>query len=247
MSPAGGPTKARLLVADFVMSFMWVCSSPLLKMFVVEVLGMRSHDPVSEIVTCACSITNMFFFAFLGQLSGGGTYNPLNVLSDAVSGDFLRFIFIFGARIPVQVFGSISGVRFMIKTFPEIGLGPLLQVDIHHGALTEGLLTFAIVTISLVLSREIPGSFFRKTWISSVMKVTLQILGSDLTGGCMNPASVMGWAYARGIHLSKEHLYVYWLAPVKATLIAGWIFKMVTAAPSKGTTTAEKEKLKKSE
>ena len=89
-----------------------------------------------------------------------------------------------------QVIGSITGVRLIIQTFPEIGFGPHLNVDIHRGALTEGLLAFAIVTISLGLARKIPGSFFMKTWISSVSKLTLHILGSDLTGGCMNPASV---------------------------------------------------------
>lgn len=98
--------------------------------------------------------------------------------------------FKFRLPIPIQVVGSITGVRYIIKTFPEIGLGPHLTVDIHRGALTEGLLTFAIVTISLGLARKIPGSFFMKTWISSVSKLTLHILGSDLTGGCMNPASV---------------------------------------------------------
>ncbi|CAN1256514.1 Probable aquaporin SIP2-1 [Linum perenne] len=248
MAPAAasdaGPSKARLLVLDFAMAFMWVSSGPLVKMFVYEVLGMGSGDPVSEFVKCACSITNMFFFALLGKLSQGGSYNPLNVLSDGVSGDFSRFLYVFGARIPAQVFGSVSGVRFMIKTFPEIGLGPRLQVEIHHGALTEGLLTFAIVMISLVLARNIPGNFFMKTWISSVMKVTLHILGSDLTGGCMNPASVMGWAYARGDHLTREHIFVYWLAPVGATLLAAWMFKLLVPPLNE---IAEKEKLKKSE
>lgn len=90
----------------------------------------------------------------------------------------------------LQVFGAISGVRLIIHTFPEAGRGPRLNVGIHHGALTEGFLTFAIVIISLGLSRKIPGSFFMKTWISSVSKLALHILGSDLTGGCMNPASV---------------------------------------------------------
>jgi aquaporin SIP len=91
----------------------------------------------------------------------------------------------------LQVIGSITGVRLIIETFPEIGLGPRLNVDINRGALTEGFLTFAIVTISLGLARKIPGSFIMKTWISSVSKLTLHILGSDLTGGCMNPASVI--------------------------------------------------------
>lgn len=86
--------------------------------------------------------------------------------------------------------GAITAVRLIIHTFPEAGRGPRLNVGIHHGALTEGLLTFAIVFISLGLSRKIDGNFFMKTWISSLSKLTLHILGSDLTGGCMNPASV---------------------------------------------------------
>ena len=51
-----------------------------------------------------------------------------------------------------QVIGSITGVRLLIDTFPEVGFGPRLIVDIHHGALTEGLLTFSIVMISVTKS-----------------------------------------------------------------------------------------------
>ncbi|KAH7839818.1 hypothetical protein Vadar_009178 [Vaccinium darrowii] len=208
----------RLIISDFVISFLWVWSGVLYKMFVYDVLGFH-HDAVGEAVKCAVSIINMFFFAYLGKLTKGGTYNPLTVLYTALSGDFSQFLFSFGARIPAQVLGSIVGVRFIIESFPEIH-GPRLNVDLHRGALTEGLLTFTIVMVSLGLSRNIPGSFYRKTWISSVSKVALHILGSDLTGGCMNPASVMGWAYARGDHWTKEHIIVYWLAPIEATLLA---------------------------
>ena len=94
------------------------------------------------------------------------------------------------ALCPFQVLGAIYGVKFLIYTFPEIGRGPKLNVNIHQGALTEGILTFLIVFISMSLSRTIPGSFMTKTWISSLSKLTLNLLGSDLTGGCMNPASV---------------------------------------------------------
>nr|GEW51449.1 probable aquaporin SIP2-1 [Tanacetum cinerariifolium] len=40
---------------------------------------------------------------------------------------------------------------------------------------------------------RVPSTFcvFRKTWISSLSKLTLHILGSDLTGGCINPASLI--------------------------------------------------------
>ncbi|CAA2974153.1 probable aquaporin SIP2-1 [Olea europaea subsp. europaea] len=224
MAAVGG---RLLLVSDFFMSFMWVWSSVLIKIFVYKILGYGTHDLKGEILRYGISIVNMFFFAYLAKATKGGAYNPLTILSSAISGDFSNFLFTVGARIPIQVLGSIYGVRFILAAFPEIGRGPRLNVDIARGALTEGLLTFGIVIISQGLSRKIPGSFFMKTWISSVSKLTLHILGSDLTGGCMNPASVMGWAFAHGEHTSKKHLIVYWLAPMEATLAAVWAFRLI--------------------
>lgn len=218
--------RARLLVSDFVLSFMWVWSGVLLRIIVFNHLGF-AHGPLGEVIKTTFSIANMFFFAFLVKVTRGGAYNPLTVLADAISRDFNNFLYCAGARIPTQVVGSIVGVKLFIDTIPEVGLGPRLNVDIHRGALTEGLLTFAIVTISLGLASKIRENFFMKTWISSLSKLTLHILGSDLTGGCMNPASVMGWAYARGDHITKEHFLVYWLAPIEATILAVWTFKFL--------------------
>ncbi|KAI5671807.1 hypothetical protein M9H77_12171 [Catharanthus roseus] len=219
-------SRKWLLVSDFLMSFMWVWASVLIKIFVYQFLGFKGHDLNGEILKHSLAVVSMFFFAYLVKLTQGAAYNPLTVLSAAISGDFRQFLFTVGARIPAQVFGSIVGVRLILMAFPGIGRGPKLTVDIHRGALTEGILTFLIVIISLVLSSKIPGSFFKKNWISSLSKLTLHVLGSDLTGGCMNPASVMGWAYARGDHISKEHILVYWLAPIQATLLAVWMFRL---------------------
>ncbi|KAF6137392.1 hypothetical protein GIB67_036429 [Kingdonia uniflora] len=88
-------------------------------------------------------------------------------------------------EIPAQVLGSITGVKLILQTFPEVGHAPRLNVDLHHGEMTEGLLTFVIISISLGLAKNNPNSFFMKTWISSISKLALHILGSDLTGGCM--------------------------------------------------------------
>ncbi|KAI3750353.1 hypothetical protein L2E82_20987 [Cichorium intybus] len=222
----------QLLISDIIMSFMWVWSSVIIKLFVHEVLGFSHHGFPAEVFRSSLSILNMFFFAYLAKLTNGGAYNPLTVMSSAISGNFATFLFTIGSRIPVQVLGSITGVRLILAAFPKIGRGPRLTVSLYEGALTEGLLTFTIVLISHGLSSKIPGSFFRKTWISSVSKLALHILGSDLTGGCMNPASVMGWAYARGDHITKEHLLVYWIAPVQATLLAAWTFRYLVR-PSK--------------
>nr|GMC88567.1 probable aquaporin SIP2-1 [Ipomoea batatas] len=107
-----------------------------------------------------------------------------------LASDFVMSLMWVWSSVLIKVLGSITGVRLILDTFPDIGRGPELNVDIHRGALTEGCLTFMIVFISLGLSRQIPGSSFMKTWISSLSKVTLHVLGSDLTGGCMNPASL---------------------------------------------------------
>ncbi|XVF56257.1 hypothetical protein PTKIN_Ptkin06aG0104600 [Pterospermum kingtungense] len=119
-----------LVLYDFIISFMWVWSGCLVKMIVSHGLGM-GHQPKAEIVKGALSFANMFFFAFLAKLTNGGAYNPLTVLSSAVSGDFNQFLSTVGARILAQVIGSIVGVRLIIQTFPAIGLGPHLNVNIH--------------------------------------------------------------------------------------------------------------------
>jgi aquaporin SIP len=169
---------------------MWIWAGVLVNILVHGVLGFSRTDPSGEIVRYLFSIISMFIFAYLQQATKGGLYNPLTALAAGVSGGFSSFIFSVFVRIPVEVIGSILAVKHIIHVFPEIGKGPKLNVAIHHGALTEGILTFFIVLLSMGLTRKIPGSFFMKTWIGSLAKLTLHILGSDLTGGCMNPAAV---------------------------------------------------------
>lgn len=164
----------------------------------------------------------LYSFSRLRKKTKGGSYNPLLVLCHAIFGDFIGFLFTVFARIPAQVIGSIIAVRLIYSTFPEAAHGPCLNVDIQRGALTEGALTFMIVIILLGL-KKIHPNYATKTWISSICKVILHILGSDITGGIMNPATAFGWAYAQGDHLKKEHLYVYWLAPMEAALLGVWI------------------------
>ncbi|CAA6657021.1 unnamed protein product [Spirodela intermedia] len=214
--------SARLLVADLVMSFSWVWSGALVKVLLLRTLGPEIiRQPGGEMLRYAVSVLVMFCFAWLGTITRGASHNPLTVLSHAMSGDFSIFLLTVLGRIPCQ--GSL----------PEVGHGPRLNVDVHHGALTEGLLTFVIVMISLGIKQKDPRSFFMKTWMSSISKLSLHILGSDLTGGCMNPASAFGWAYAGGRHVTKEHLLVYWLAPIEATLLGVWIFHLIVGSQSK--------------
>ncbi|KAJ0961537.1 hypothetical protein J5N97_001710 [Dioscorea zingiberensis] len=233
--------RAGLILLDMVLSVMWVWAGALSKLLIYNYLGVR-HYPAADVLKIAFGITYMFFFAWLTVLTRGASFNPLTVLSSAFSSGVKGFFFTAFARIPAQVLGSIIGVLLLRRVFPEIGHGPRLNVGIHHGALTEGLLTFFIVVISLGLKRKDPKSFFIKTWISSVSKGALHILGSDLTGGIMNPASAFGWAFARGDHITQEHLLVYWVAPIHAALLGMWTFRLFTET---GTTKEPRDELKK--
>lgn len=114
---AGGGGSRRLLAADFAMSFMWVWSSVLIKIFVHRILGYGSLDVKGEIIRYAVYLPNIIFFAFLGKATNGGTYNPLNLLSSAISGDFSNFLFTLGARIPAQValFSACSFFFFFVQ------------------------------------------------------------------------------------------------------------------------------------
>ncbi|WOL16375.1 hypothetical protein Cni_G25162 [Canna indica] len=233
--------KAGIILWDAAMSFAWVWAGSLVKLLVFDVLGLR-HRPEGEALKLALSVAYMFFFAWLAHISRGGAYNPLTVLSYAFSGGPNGFFFTAFGRIPAQVIGAVAGVLLIREIFPAIGHGPRLSIDIHRGAWTEGLLTFMIVMVSQTLKKKDPRSFFMQTWISSISKLTLHILGSDLTGGVMNPASAFGWAFARGDHIKLEHIIVYWFAPIQATIFGIWTFRLLTEPKSKQKSEEDKVK-----
>ncbi|KAL8172223.1 hypothetical protein V2J09_024027 [Rumex salicifolius] len=216
--------KLNILIADFLLSAMWAWTGHFIKIIVHRILGLGKNQ-IAEVITYAFKVMSMFLFAKLGSISKGGSHNPLSILPGAISADFNRIMLTVGARIPAQVVGSIVGVKLLIATFSDVGRGPKLNVEIHHGALIEGVLAFIVAIIAMGLTQNLSGSFYRKNWISSISKISLQILTSDLTGACTNPASAIGWAFARGDHLTTEHLIVYWLAPLEATVLAVWVFK----------------------
>lgn len=94
----------KLIVSDFIMSFMWAWSSILLKIYVYKPLGLGlGFETKDEIFRCAISVINMFVFAWLSMITKGGAYNPLMVLAPAISGDSSTFLYTLGARIPAQV------------------------------------------------------------------------------------------------------------------------------------------------
>nr|CAD1833177.1 unnamed protein product [Ananas comosus var. bracteatus] len=229
------------------MALAWVWAGALVKLLVYGALGpAHAQGAGADALKVGLSLLYMFVFAGLEKLTGGASYNPLTVLVYAFLGKSHGYLFAAFARIPAQVLGSIVGVKLIRQVFPKVGYGARLNAGIHHGVLAEGLATFVVVMVSLMLTKKEMKSFFMKTWISSISKMTLHILSSDLTGGIMNPASALGWAYARGDHITLEHLFVYWLAPIQATLLGIWVVNLLNK-PKKSKDNGTEESKTKSE
>lgn len=68
--------------------------------------------------------------------------------------------------------------------------GPSLKVDVHTGAIVEGVLTFVISFLVLIIILKGPRSPVLKMLLLSVVTVTLVVSGSVYTGPSMNPANV---------------------------------------------------------
>ncbi|MCI14228.1 aquaporin SIP1-1-like, partial [Trifolium medium] len=65
--------------------------------------------------------------------------------------------------------------------------GPALKVDLHTGAIAEGVLTFVITFLVLFILLKGPRSEFMKTLLMAMSTVAMILAGSAYTGPSMNP------------------------------------------------------------
>eukprot|EP01018_Ginkgo_biloba_P038997 Gb_36376 [translate_table: standard] len=209
---------------------------------VSDVNGLKGNG---DVLKWALTVAVLFIFAWFGKVTNGASYNPITVLSFACAGISQHHsLFAVAVRIPAQACGAVVGAIFVKDVLPRGARGPVLRVDVQTGMLTEGVLSFTMVLVMLFVSRRGPKSNLLKAWITSITKGTLSILGTNNTGPAMNPASAFGWAYTRGQHRTKEYVYVYWLAPIEASLLAVWIFRLFVI-PSQKQQKQTKKSIKK--
>lgn len=93
-----------------------------------------------------------------------------------------------------QAAGAAGGALAIMEVIPAkyrhmIG-GPSLKVDLHTGAVAEGVLTFVITFAVLLIFLRGPRSDLLKTWLLATATVVLVMVGSAYTGPAMNPANV---------------------------------------------------------
>lgn len=86
--------------------------------------------------------------------------------------------------------GALAINEVMPSQYKHLLGGPSLKVDLHTGAIAEGVLTFLISFLVLVIILRGPRSPFLKTLLLAVVTVALVVAGSVYTGPSMNPANV---------------------------------------------------------
>ena len=86
--------------------------------------------------------------------------------------------------------GALAIMEVMPTQYKHMLGGPSLKVDLHTGAIAEGILTFTISFLVLLVVLKGPKSPVLKTWLLAMATVTLVVSGSAYTGPSMNPANV---------------------------------------------------------
>lgn len=240
-----GPIKAA--AGDAVLTFLWIsCASTLglLTTLIATAVGVQALAWPPLFITTSLVFVLVFVFTFIGDSLGGASFNPTGTASFYAAGLGSDNLFSMALRFPAQALGAVGGALVINEVMPQeykhmLG-GPSLKVDLHTGAIAEGVLTFIISFLVLVIILKGPRSSFLKMWLLAVVTVALVVTGSVYTGPSMNPANAFGWAYVNNWHNTWEQFYVYWICPFIGAILAGWVFRVLFPPPP-----SKKKKTKK--
>ncbi|CAA2970170.1 aquaporin SIP1-1-like [Olea europaea var. sylvestris] len=233
-----GAIKAA--VADGVLTFMWVfCASTLgaLTFVVASALGVSQGLP-TLLVTTVLVFVLLFVFGIIGDFLGGATFNPTAIAAFYAAGiGGADSLFSAALRFPAQAAGAVGGALAIMEVMPMqykhmLG-GPSLKVDLHTGAIAEGVLTFTITFAVLLIVLRGPSNPLVKNWLLAMATVSAVVAGSSYTGPSMNPANAFGWAYVYNKHNTWEQFYVYWICPFTGAILAAWTFRFLFPPPTK--------------
>ncbi|BAU01788.1 hypothetical protein LR48_Vigan10g175600 [Vigna angularis] len=233
----------KAATGDLVLTFLWVFFSSMLGL-VTDVItkALEIHHASYNGFHYADSvvITSLIFilvtiFTFIANALGGASFNPTGNASLYAAGVGDDTLFSMALRFPAQVLGSVGGVLAVMEYMPEkyrhFIAGPSLKVSLHTGALAEGVLTFVITFLVLLIMIRGPRSGTAKTLLLAISTVVLITVGASYTGPAMNPAFAFGWAYFEKWHDKWDHFYVYWICPFVGSILAAWLFRIVFPPP----------------
>ncbi|XP_076934556.1 aquaporin SIP1-2-like [Bidens hawaiensis] len=220
-----GVVKAA--VGDAVVTFMYIfCASAMGA--IANTISLQLQGMASLAITTSLIFLISLIFGFIADAFGGASFNAAGTIAFYIAGaggsdDTLMST---AVRFPAQAVGAVGGVMAIMELMPieykHMLEGPILKVDLHTGAIAEGVLTFAINFVVLWIFIKGPKSLFLKYWLLSVASMAVIVPGSSYTGPSMNPANAFGWAYVNNKHNTWEQFYVYWICPSLGAILAAW-------------------------
>ncbi|KAK1411916.1 hypothetical protein QVD17_32771 [Tagetes erecta] len=236
-----GVVKAA--IGDGVLTFMWVfCASTLgaATSIIAAMIGVKGM--ASLLITTGLVFILLLVFGIVGDLLGGASFNPTGTAAFYAAGLGRDTLISAAVRFPAQALGAVGGALAIVELMPiehkhMLG-GPYLKVDLHTGAIAEGVLTFVMSFLVLFIILKGPKNPLMKNLMLSMSIVTMVVAGSGYTGPSMNPANAFGWAYVNNRHNTWEQLLVYWICPFVGAIFAGWVFRVFFPLPSKKKKTA---------
>ncbi|WOL15789.1 aquaporin SIP1-2 [Canna indica] len=229
----------KAVVGDALITFMWMfCVSALgaATAFITSALQIQSV-PLVLFITTTLVFLIVFVFSAVADAFGGASFNPAGSAAFYAAGLGNDNLITMALRFPAQAAGAVGGALAISEVMPpqykHTLVGPALKVDLHMGAIAEGVLTFVINMAVLWIVIKGPRSAFVKTWLIAVSTVALVLAGAGYTGPSMNPVNAFGWAYINNLHNTWEQFYVYWICPFIGAIFAGWLFRIVFPLPKK--------------
>ncbi|XP_027347918.1 aquaporin SIP1-1-like [Abrus precatorius] len=231
----------KVAIGDAILTSVWVFGLLVLRILAIKItafVGLQFVSIVNLFITPILNTCFVLTIRLIGRALGGASFNPSVTVSFYAAG--LRpnsSLTSMAIRFPAQAIGGVIGARLLLLVIPtqynHMLKGPLLKVDLHTGAMVEGVLTFIHNLINLSIMLKGPKNPFLKVYLFSVATVILVVLGSGFTGPSLNPANAFGWAYANNKHNTWEQFYVYWICPFVGATLAALVYRFLFISSTK--------------
>ncbi|TKY66980.1 Aquaporin SIP1-2 [Spatholobus suberectus] len=231
-------------IGDAILTSIWIFIILTLRIVSTEValfLGLQPFSLAGLFITTILNTLYVLIISFIGRVLGGASFNPSTTVSFYTAG--LRpdsSLASMAVKFPFQAAGGAVGAKTLLLVMPakykDMLKGPFLKVDLHTGAIAEGVLTFTHNLFILFIMLRGPKNPFLKVYllsVATVATVALVIPGSGFTGPSMNPANAFGWAFMNNKHNTWEQFYVYWICPFIGASSAALIYRSLFMSPTK--------------
>ncbi|KAJ6710777.1 SIP2.1 putative-RELATED [Salix koriyanagi] len=140
-------------IVDGILTAMWVFSVPLLGVFssiTANYVGVEAMSIAALFITINVAALLMLTFSLIGAALGGASFNPATTITLYMAG--LKpdaSLMSMALSFPAQAAGGVGGAMAIRGVMPHhhrhvLKGGPSLRVDLHTGAIAEGVLTFLI-------------------------------------------------------------------------------------------------------